>query len=95
MISVGLCLNYIYLPVFYDLQCTTCFTYLELRFDKQVKNLVSLLYTVSMLLFIPTVIYIPAIAFNQGKVILNHRLHVYNKKMPRIYIRPIKSAKAI
>lgn len=66
VIGVGLALNYIYLPVFYDLQCTTCFTYLELRFDGQVKKLVSFLYTVSMLLFIPTVIYIPAIAFNQG-----------------------------
>ncbi|KAG4065907.1 hypothetical protein HA402_000354 [Bradysia odoriphaga] len=65
VIGVGLALKYIYLPVFYDLQCTTCFTYLELRFDKQVKNFVSLLYTISMLLFIPTVIYIPAIAFNQ------------------------------
>lgn len=66
VIGVGLALNYIYLPVFYDLQCTTCFAYLELRFDGRVKNLVSLLYTISMLLFIPTVIYIPAIAFNQG-----------------------------
>ncbi|KAJ6639769.1 Sodium-coupled monocarboxylate transporter 2 [Pseudolycoriella hygida] len=65
VIAVGLALHYIYLPVFYASQCTTCFTYLELRFDKHVKNLVSLLYTISMLLFIPTVIYIPAIAFNQ------------------------------
>ncbi|XP_037026329.1 sodium-coupled monocarboxylate transporter 2-like [Bradysia coprophila] len=65
VIGVGLALKYVYLPVFYDLQCATCFTYLELRFDKQVKNFVSLLYTISMLLFIPTVIYIPAIAFNQ------------------------------
>lgn len=66
VIGVGLALHYLYLPVFCDLQCITCFTYLELRFDKRVKNLVSLLYTVSILLYIPTVIYIPAIAFNQG-----------------------------
>lgn len=71
VIGVGFALKYVYLPVFYDLQCATCFSYLELRFDKRVKNLVSLLYTISMLLFIPTVIYIPAIAFNQG-MFLSH-----------------------
>ncbi|XP_001948596.2 sodium-coupled monocarboxylate transporter 1 [Acyrthosiphon pisum] len=56
---------YIYLPVFYDLQLTSVYEYLGLRFDSNIRGLSSLIFAVNLLLYIPVVIYIPALAFNQ------------------------------
>lgn len=58
---------YIYLPVFHDLQLTSCYTYLEKRFDKNVKLMASMVYTFQSILFIPIVMYVPALALSQGK----------------------------
>lgn len=55
----------IYLPVFYDLQVTSAFTYLELRFDKFVRSAASLVYALQCIIYIPIVIYVPALAFSQ------------------------------
>ncbi|KAF2894935.1 hypothetical protein ILUMI_11239, partial [Ignelater luminosus] len=65
LIFVGIASNYIYLPVFYKLQLTTAFDYIELRFDKRVKRIASVFYTVASLLFLPVIIYAPSLAFNQ------------------------------
>ncbi|CAI6360553.1 unnamed protein product [Macrosiphum euphorbiae] len=56
---------YIYLPVFYDLQLTSVYEYLGLRFDSNIRGLSSLIFAVNLILYIPVVIYIPALAFNQ------------------------------
>ncbi|XP_050436170.1 sodium-coupled monocarboxylate transporter 1-like isoform X1 [Adelges cooleyi] len=56
---------YIYLPVFYDLQLTSVYEYLELRFNSTIRGICSLIYAISLILYIPVVIYIPALAFNQ------------------------------
>ncbi|XP_060874215.1 sodium-coupled monocarboxylate transporter 1-like [Metopolophium dirhodum] len=56
---------YIYLPVFYDLQLTSVYEYLGLRFDSNIRGLSSLIFAVHLILYIPVVIYIPALAFNQ------------------------------
>lgn len=63
--AVLLTLWYIYLPVFYDLQMTSIFLYLEKRFDRKVRLTASFFYALSILLYIPIVIYVPALAFNQ------------------------------
>lgn len=62
---VVLTMAYIYLPVFYDLQLTSCFSYLEKRFDRSVRLTASFIYAISCVIFIPIVIYVPALAFNQ------------------------------
>ncbi|VVC39883.1 Sodium/solute symporter [Cinara cedri] len=56
---------YIYLPVFYELQLTSVYEYLEHRFDTNIRGLSSLIFAMSLILYIPVVIYIPALAFNQ------------------------------
>ncbi|VVC39888.1 Sodium/solute symporter [Cinara cedri] len=56
---------YIYLPVFYELQLTSVYEYLEHRFDTNIRGLASLIYAVSMILYIPIVIYMPALVLNQ------------------------------
>uniref|UniRef100_A0A182JI64 Sodium/solute symporter n=1 Tax=Anopheles atroparvus TaxID=41427 RepID=A0A182JI64_ANOAO len=64
-LSVAFLMKQIYLPVFYDLQMTSAFTYLELRFDKFVRSAASLVYAIQCIIYIPIVIYVPALAFSQ------------------------------
>lgn len=56
---------YIFLPVFYKLQLTSTFEYLEIRFTRPIRILSSMLFTVSLFMYLPIVIYVPAIAFAQ------------------------------
>lgn len=58
-------MHFVYLPVFHDMQLTSCFSYLELRFDRIVRLTASFVYALSTLFFIPVVIYVPALAFSQ------------------------------
>ncbi|XP_062551794.1 sodium-coupled monocarboxylate transporter 1-like isoform X1 [Armigeres subalbatus] len=55
----------IYLPVFYDLQVTSVFTYLENRFDHKVRSAASFIYAFACIIYIPIVVYVPALAFSQ------------------------------
>ncbi|KMQ90977.1 sodium-coupled monocarboxylate transporter 1, partial [Lasius niger] len=57
--------SYIFLPVFYKLQLTSTFEYLEVRFARPVRILASVLFTISLFMYVPIVIYVPAIAFAQ------------------------------
>ncbi|XP_072761247.1 sodium-coupled monocarboxylate transporter 1-like [Anoplolepis gracilipes] len=65
--------SYIFLPVFYKLQLTSTFEYLEVRFSRKVRLLSSVLFTISLLMYVPIVIYVPAIAFAQ---VTNLSIHV-------------------
>jgi len=62
---VGFSLLSIYLPVFYELQLTSSFQYLEMRFDRKVRRAASFIYAVSTIIFVPIVLYVPALAFSQ------------------------------
>jgi Na+/proline symporter len=73
-IVVGFTLTYIYLPVFYELQLTSSFQYLEMRFDRSVRLMASLIYAISILIFIPIVLYVPALAFSQVSGINLHAI---------------------
>ena len=64
-IILGFALLHIYLPVFYELQLTSSFQYLELRFDKSVRLTASFIYAISIIIFIPIIVYVPALAFSQ------------------------------
>ncbi|EFN79439.1 Sodium-coupled monocarboxylate transporter 1 [Harpegnathos saltator] len=57
---------WIYLPVFYKLQLTSTFEYLEMRFARPVRQLASFLYTLSLVVYVPLIIYVPALAFSQA-----------------------------
>ncbi|CAG9560010.1 unnamed protein product [Danaus chrysippus] len=51
----------LYLPVFFNLQKTSTYEYLELRFGPHVRMLASLTYTLQMILYNGIVLYAPAI----------------------------------
>lgn len=67
LIPVCILTYYVYIPVFYKLQVVSAFEYLMLRFDRKIRLLSSGLYTVNTLLYLPIVVYIPALALAQGK----------------------------
>ena len=58
------CTMFIYLPVFYKLQITSTYEYLERRFDSTNRLFASILFTLGLFLYLPIVIYIPALAFS-------------------------------
>ncbi|KAF6211056.1 hypothetical protein GE061_014169 [Apolygus lucorum] len=64
-VFVSFTMAYIYIPVFYNLQITSTYEYLGMRFCRKVQILGSCLFILKMLLYIPIVIYVPALAFEQ------------------------------
>nr|XP_012219270.1 PREDICTED: sodium-coupled monocarboxylate transporter 1-like isoform X2 [Linepithema humile] len=65
---------YVFLPVFYKLQLTSTFEYLEVRFARPVRILCSVLFTISLFTFLPIVIYVPALAFGQVSQLSVHTI---------------------
>lgn len=63
---------FVYLPVFYDLEITSIFEYLKIRFNKKLQILASVLFAIGNFLFLPIVIYIPALALSQGTYACNN-----------------------
>lgn len=63
----------VYLPVFFNLQITSSYEYLNMRFNKTVRLLGSCLFLVKMMLYMPIVVYVPALAFSQ---VTGAHLHV-------------------
>ncbi|KAK9722150.1 Sodium:solute symporter family [Popillia japonica] len=67
MLLLCMIISYKYcVPVFYDLQLTSTYEYLERRFDSKVRRTISALFTLSMFLYLPIVIYLPALALSQA-----------------------------
>lgn len=67
-LQVGLALSYIYLPLFHNLQVTSSFEYLERRFNRRIRLLASTVYTILHITITPITIFVPALAFSQGKL---------------------------
>ncbi|XP_052865162.1 sodium-coupled monocarboxylate transporter 1-like [Anopheles cruzii] len=65
VIIMGFAMHHVFLPVFHELQITSAYEYLQRRFDQRMRLFGSILYTVACLLWMPIVIYVPALAFNQ------------------------------
>ncbi|XP_049834472.1 sodium-coupled monocarboxylate transporter 1-like isoform X2 [Schistocerca gregaria] len=61
----GVVSAFAFLPVFHDLAITSAYEYLEMRFGKSVRLLGSFFFMVGVTSWIPIVVYVPAIAFNQ------------------------------
>ncbi|XP_053319633.1 sodium-coupled monocarboxylate transporter 1-like [Spea bombifrons] len=55
----------IFLPVFYRLEITSTYEYLELRFNRSVRILGTIIFIIEMILYTGIVIYAPALALNQ------------------------------
>lgn len=70
IINIAFCLvvpstAYLYLPVFYNLRITSAYEYLELRFHKMVRTIGSVVFTLHMLMYMPVVLYAPALALSE------------------------------
>ncbi|GAB0091668.1 sodium-coupled monocarboxylate transporter 1 [Sergentomyia squamirostris] len=65
VLLMGIIMTYIYLPVFHDLKLTSTYEYLETRFDRRVRLLGSVMFIMGTMCWLPIVIYVPALAFNQ------------------------------
>ncbi|KAJ8934936.1 hypothetical protein NQ314_013095 [Rhamnusium bicolor] len=61
----GLVVAYVYLPVFLTLQVNSSYEYLELRFNRVIRTIVSVFFVLDEVMFLPIVIYVPSLAFNQ------------------------------
>ncbi|XP_014366298.2 sodium-coupled monocarboxylate transporter 1 isoform X2 [Papilio machaon] len=71
---VSLTVAAVYLPVFYNLHITSAYEYLRLRFNQKVRLLGSIIFIIKMMLYIPIVIYVPALAFSQVTGINMHMI---------------------
>lgn len=58
---------YVYLPVFYNLEITSIYEYIKMRFDNRTRLLVSFINLLAYILYLTVVIYVPALAFSQCK----------------------------
>ncbi|XP_066588540.1 sodium-coupled monocarboxylate transporter 2-like isoform X2 [Prorops nasuta] len=65
MVIVGFLTIKIFIPVYRSLEITNLQQYLQLRFTNRVRLIGTILYTINTLLFLPILIYGPALAFSQ------------------------------
>lgn len=70
MIIVVILLNYVIIPVFYSNNIANCYEYLEMRFNKKTRTFITFLFVVNILLILPVIMFIPSLAFSQGKYFL-------------------------
>ncbi|KAJ8670314.1 hypothetical protein QAD02_001573 [Eretmocerus hayati] len=65
LIFSGVVVANVYLPVFTTLKLNSAYEYLELRFSRSVRILISLIFVVDVVLYQSIVVYVPALALNQ------------------------------
>ncbi|XP_014257185.2 sodium-coupled monocarboxylate transporter 2-like [Cimex lectularius] len=65
VVASGFITAYIVIPMFFKLQLNSMYMYFELRFSRSVRTLVSLTNVISMICYMPVVIYAPSLAINQ------------------------------
>ncbi|KAK5642182.1 hypothetical protein RI129_008349 [Pyrocoelia pectoralis] len=65
IIIMGVINNYVYLPVFYELQLRNPIDYLAIRFDGRVRKIASIFNSIGIALSLPLVIYVPSLALTQ------------------------------
>ncbi|XP_031769051.2 sodium-coupled monocarboxylate transporter 1-like [Galleria mellonella] len=64
-LMMSVIISYTFLPVLHDLQITSAYEYLELRYDKRLRMFGSVIFSLYLVVWLPIVIYVPALAFNQ------------------------------
>ncbi|XP_073828190.1 sodium-coupled monocarboxylate transporter 2-like [Musca autumnalis] len=65
MVLVVPILNYIIVPVFYKNNISNCYEYLQMRFDKRTRKLITASFVFNAFLMLPVYIFVPALAFSQ------------------------------
>ncbi|XP_031637399.1 sodium-coupled monocarboxylate transporter 1 [Contarinia nasturtii] len=65
VLLMGFFMSTFYLPVFHELNITSTYEYLEARFDRRLRMFGAIMFTIMNIGYLPIVIYVPALAFNQ------------------------------
>ncbi|TMW53134.1 hypothetical protein DOY81_001862 [Sarcophaga bullata] len=74
VIAMGFVMGIFYLPVFHNLSITSTYEYLESRFDRRLRMFGSVMFTIMNIGYLPIVIYVPALAFNQVTGVAVHTI---------------------
>ena len=74
-VIMGLLAIFIYLPVFFKVQMTNIYEYLEKRFDKRTRIMAFAIYLLSEIIMFPIMAYAPSLTFaigaKYGKSVIN------------------------
>ncbi|XP_060645920.1 sodium-coupled monocarboxylate transporter 1-like [Drosophila nasuta] len=76
MVAVVPILNYIIVPVFYENNVSNCYEYLEVRFNKLTRRLVTATFVMNACLMLPVFMFIPSLAFSQVTGMNIHYINV-------------------
>ncbi|XP_055905168.1 sodium-coupled monocarboxylate transporter 2-like [Eupeodes corollae] len=74
---------FVVVPVFYNNNISNCYEYLQLRFNKQTRQLVTFSFVCSIFLLLPIFTFIPALAFSQ---VTGFNIHLINAIVSSICI---------
>ncbi|EDW84258.1 uncharacterized protein Dwil_GK14045 [Drosophila willistoni] len=75
MVPVLPILIYIIVPVFYENNVTNCYEYLERRFNKRTRQLVTGTFIMNQFLMLPVYMFVPSLAFSQ---VTGFNIHLIN-----------------
>ncbi|XP_044738875.1 sodium-coupled monocarboxylate transporter 2 isoform X2 [Chrysoperla carnea] len=62
---MGVVVAEVYLPVFRKLDVKSSYEYLEFRFHRYIRTFVSILFVLDEIMFLPMLVYVPSLAFEQ------------------------------
>ncbi|EDV90551.1 GH14124 [Drosophila grimshawi] len=83
MIAVVPILIYIIVPVFYENNVSNCYEYLEMRFNKFTRKVVTATFVMNSCLMLPVFMFIPSLAFSQ---VTGWNIHVINALVSSICV---------
>ncbi|KAM8706332.1 hypothetical protein ACLKA7_010586 [Drosophila subpalustris] len=67
---------YVIVPTFYDNNIVNCYEYLELRFNKRTRQLITMTFILNQFLMLPVYMFIPALAFSQVTGVNIHLINI-------------------
>ncbi|EDV52922.1 sodium-coupled monocarboxylate transporter 2 [Drosophila erecta] len=83
MVLVVPVLIYIIVPVFYDNNVSNCYEYLEMRFSKRTRQLVTVTFVLNQFLMLPVYMFVPSLAFSQ---VTGYNIHLINTVVSSICV---------
>ncbi|XP_017026629.1 sodium-coupled monocarboxylate transporter 2 isoform X1 [Drosophila kikkawai] len=76
-------LIYVIVPVFYENNVSNCYEYLEMRFSKRTRQLVTITFIMNQFLMLPVYMFVPALAFSQ---VTGYNIHLINTVISSICV---------
>ncbi|XP_017060271.1 sodium-coupled monocarboxylate transporter 2 [Drosophila ficusphila] len=76
-------LIYVIVPVFYDNNVSNCYEYLEMRFSKRCRQLVTITFVLNQFLMLPVYMFVPSLAFSQ---VTGYNIHLINTVVSSICV---------